>query len=68
MLHRCVTLVAVAAMTAVCSSEVIADHHEAGEVEMAVRQFYAQLSAGEYAEALSHIKLGANGYVAGSSR
>jgi hypothetical protein len=64
MWHRCFRALAIVALTAVFSSEVVADHHEAGEVEMAVRQFYAQLSAGEYQEALGHVKLGANGYVA----
>jgi ketosteroid isomerase-like protein len=47
----------------VFSARVHADHHEAGEVEAAVRTFYAQLSAGRFEEAFAHMKLGANGYL-----
>ena len=64
MLHRYSTNFVIAALTVICASDVLADHHEAGEVEMAVRQFYRQLSAGEYKQALNRVKLGANGYVA----
>jgi hypothetical protein len=63
MFHRFSAIVCAAVLFVGSASLVSADHHEAGEVEMAVRQFYGQLTVGQYEEALSHVKLGANGYV-----
>ena len=42
----------------------LADHHEVGEVEAAVKQFYSQLSSGQFKEAMGHVAIGGNGYVA----
>lgn len=40
-----------------------ADHHEAGEVTKAVEQFYSQMSAGKFADAIGHLAIGSRGYV-----
>ena len=46
------------------SSTSFADHHEVGEVEKAVKKFYSQLSSGQFKEAMNHVAIGGNGYVA----
>lgn len=46
------------------SSTSLADHHEAGEVEAAVKKFYSQLSSGQFEKAMGHVAIGGNGYVA----
>ena len=40
-----------------------ADHHEPGEVEAAIRQFYGHIAAGQFEEAFAHMQLGARGYL-----
>ena len=40
-----------------------ADHHEPGEVEAAIRQFYRQLATGQFEEAFAHMQLGSRGYL-----
>jgi hypothetical protein len=40
-----------------------ADHHEPGQVENLVRQFYQQMATGEFEKAFSHMQLGARGYL-----
>jgi len=49
---------------AIPSSTGFADHHEAGQVEASVKTFYSQLSSGDYEEAMDHVAIGSNGYVA----
>ena len=63
MLNRSLMTLTIIALLAAFSPQAIADHHEADEVEKAVRIFYGQFSAGDYEAAMSHFKLGANGYL-----
>ena len=46
------------------SSDSFADHHEAGEIEAAVKLFYSQLSTSKYEQAMEHVAIGSSGYVA----
>lgn len=45
-------------------AQAVADHHEVGEVEAAVRGFYGELAAAQFDKAFGRMQLGARGYVA----
>ncbi len=60
---RELTLTIAAAVICLSPLHAKADHHEPGQVENLVRQFYQQMATGEFEKAFSHMQLGARGYL-----